>query len=85
MNRGNKLEYYKAIRDVADRIDALGLRYCGRMSTVMDLEYCAVDVEKLLTFDDANFTHDIAGIDKHFNRETLKFDNCFVPRAGVLA
>jgi hypothetical protein len=51
----------------------------------MDLCYCIdggcdLDLEALLKADDFNFSHDIAGIHNHLNRETKKLDNWFLPR-----
>ena len=57
----------------------------------MDLEYAndngkKLDVEKLLTFNDENFAHDILGISAHINRlygdDQGKLLDCFEPRCG---
>ena len=57
----------------------------------MDLEYAndngkKLDVEKLLTFNDENFAHDILGISAHINRfygdDQGKMLDCFEPRCG---
>jgi hypothetical protein len=42
-----------------------------------------LDLEKLLNFDNFNFTHDIAGIENHLDRKTGKLDNRFMPRCSV--
>jgi len=73
---------FEDIASVTNRIDKLKLTYGDRISTFMDLEYSNVDVRKLLSFDDFNFIHDIAGIARNFNRKTKRFDNCFTPRCG---
>lgn len=42
---------------------------------------CELDLEKLLTFDDFNFMHDVGGIANHINRTTGKLEDCFLPRS----
>ncbi len=74
---------YKEYDEVLNRAGKLGLSYSDRISMLMDLEFSNIDVEKLLTFDDFNFAHDIFGMKKHFNRVTKQFDNCFLPRANL--
>jgi len=58
-----------------------------RMSLIMDLHYCdmatPLDLDGLLATDDGNFIHDVAGIMRHFNRNTRKLDNCFYPRFAL--
>lgn len=41
-----------------------------------------LNLEKLLTFDDFNFLHDVLGIQRHLDRGTGKMMNCFVPRCS---
>ena len=41
---------------------------------------CQLDLKKLLTFEDADFFHDINGISEHINRNTGKLENFFLPR-----
>ena len=57
-----------------------------RLDVMMDLEYCnddiPLDFEKLQGFDEGNFGHDMSGIRRHFNRETLKLEDEFVPRCA---
>ena len=64
----------------------LGRGYC-RINLVMDL--CAadgvngnnpLDWDRLLSADDFNFMHDVAGICRHMNRETGELGGCFLPR-----
>lgn len=81
--------------DLMGRIADRGLKLFGdlvgdgisKIDLVMDLEYANEDIpldfEKLLGFDDGNFAHDIIGIYKNFNRETLRMDNFFLPRCAV--
>ncbi len=39
-----------------------------------------LDFERLLTFDDYSFMHDITGIDYSINRDTGKLGHLFSPR-----
>lgn len=43
---------------------------------------CPLDLDKLLAFEDFDFVHDVAGIDRHVSRDTGKLLNCFVPRCA---
>jgi hypothetical protein len=79
-----KLQMESAKRAV-NLADSLGFRY-DYTDAAMDLdaanEDCPLDFKALLGFDDANFGHDVFGIRRHLNRETLKLENCFVPRCA---
>lgn len=44
---------------------------------------CPVDWAMLLAADDLTFIHDVAGIQRHVNRETGKLEHCFVPRCAA--
>ena len=46
------------------------------------LNGCPLDLKKLLTFEDADFFHDINGISEHINRNTGKLENFFLPRCA---
>ena len=50
----------------------------------MDLQFAHehynLDLDKFLDFDNMNFAHDVIEIQRHINRESKTFDNCFVPR-----
>jgi GTP-dependent phosphoenolpyruvate carboxykinase len=57
------------------------------ISTEMDLVAvhkgcCKLDLEKLLKFDDFNFSHDISGISRYLDRNNIKLKDCFVPRCA---
>ncbi len=39
-----------------------------------------INLKTLLSFPDGSFFHDVAGIQKHIDRETGKMTDCFVPR-----
>ena len=59
----------------------------NRLGIEMDLTAthvngCELDLEKLLTFDDYNFAHDVVGIVKHIDRNTGELLNCFLPRCS---
>jgi len=41
---------------------------------------CPLRLQELLEADDFNFSHDIGGIYSHFNRQTKKLENFFMPR-----
>lgn len=41
---------------------------------------CPLRLDDLLAADDFNFMHDIAGIDRHLNRETGELEGFFRPR-----
>lgn len=42
--------------------------------------HTALRLTDLLTADDFNFGHDLAGIKRHINRQTGELENCFLPR-----
>lgn len=55
------------------------------MTTVMDVTAahangCPLRLHDLLAADEFNFAHDIYGINRHINRDTGKFEDCFRPR-----
>ena len=41
-----------------------------------------IDFDRLLGFDDFNFTHDVLGIDRHLDRDTGQLNNMFRPRSS---
>lgn len=54
---------------------------------LMDLEAvhcngCPLDFERLLSFPDADFGHDVFGIRRHLNRSTGKLEDYFLPRCA---
>ena len=54
------------------------------LTIVMDIECCYqdIDIDKLLSFDEFNFIHDVFGIYNHINRKTGELENCFLPRCS---
>ena len=41
---------------------------------------CPLDLERLANAPDADFGHDIAGINQNLNRLSFELENCFLPR-----
>lgn len=69
-----------------ERFEALGYR-SDRTTMLMDLtaaDGCngnmRIDWLKLLDAPAMDFVHDVAGIQRHINRETGRIEDCFVPR-----
>lgn len=79
----NKENFEKIVK-IAERAESMGMLAFDRISLIMDLEY--VNEQFNLRLDDffnaskLDFAHDIYGIQNNFNRQTLKMENCFVPR-----
>lgn len=77
-------ENFELIVEIAKRAERKNLLMFDRMSLIMDLEQATeqfnLKLKELLNADDFNFAHDICGIQNNFNRETLKMENCFLPR-----
>lgn len=78
---------YVTIGKIAARASQLarevGLQY-PHSDVFMDIahvhEICPLRLSELAEADDGNFGHDVFGIYRHFNRQTLKIENCFLPR-----
>jgi hypothetical protein len=72
------------ITDITHRAADMNIIHRDRLSFFMDIEAAhadiPIDLDALLSADEFNFYHDIIGIQSHINRETLKLDDCFVPR-----
>ena len=77
-------ENFELIVEIAKRAERKNLLMFDRMSLIMDLEQATeqfnLKLKELMNADDFNFAHDICGIQNNFNRETLKMENCFLPR-----
>jgi hypothetical protein len=41
---------------------------------------CPLHLDRLETAPDSDFVHDIAGIERHLNRQTFELMDCFSPR-----
>ena len=70
--------------EVAKRADEMNLLISDRMNFVMDLKvadkYFELDLDRLLTVDDSDLIHDVLGIQKNINRESMIIENQFLPR-----
>ncbi len=75
------------ISAICDRALSLSDQLTNRLELFMDIEYShrdiSLDLQRLLDFDDNNFMHDVTGIVCHFNRETLKVEDFFLPRCAT--
>lgn len=78
-------EIYETINKVVDRTDELNI-CTDRFTLFMDLtiawEKLNIDLDKLLTFKDIDFVHDIRGIQNQIDRKTKSFLNDFLPRCS---
>jgi len=80
-------ENLKTIGKIAERampyFEKHGIKTDG-LSIIMDIEYTnevnPLRLDELLNADEENFLHDVFGIYCHFNRQTKKLEDCFVPR-----
>ena len=81
-------EEHQLMSMIADRalreLKELGVTHMDKLTIVMDLAAthldCPLRLAELLETDSSNFIHDIAGINRHMDRETGKLIACFVPR-----
>jgi len=71
------------IFNVLERAENNNLLWKDRFTLFMDLDNSDLNWQKLNDFDDANFTHDIIGIQNNINRKTGKLDQHFLPRSGA--
>lgn len=80
MTKDEKLTIMK----IAERADEKGLLMFDRLSLIMDIEAVHAEIglrlEELLNADDANFAHDIVGIQQNVDRVNKMLTNCFLPR-----
>ena len=80
----NRREEKMTVVEIAKRADALGIMMNDRMSLMMDVEAVHAEIglklDELLKADDANFTHDIVGIQNNLDRKSKKLQNFFLPR-----
>ena len=88
MNWKTTKQDFEWIVKIADRARGIAERHGGDWpyrDVLMDLTAvhangCALRLEEFYNAPPFDFTHDIAGIAKHINRETGKLEGCFVPR-----
>lgn len=82
-------ELHADIMKVVDRVfDEQKINYPGdRLSLYMDLEatneIIPLDFDRFMESGDSDFYHDIAGIARHFNRETKQMNDGFCPRLAL--
>jgi len=79
------LELIGKIADRAVNVYAQWEIRAERRTVLLDLTACHFRIIKLrlgdmLTADDGNFMHDIAGINRHIDRQNHKLRDCFLPR-----
>jgi len=48
--------------------------------TAAHLNGCPLRLQELLEAEEFDFRHDVAGINRHINRQTGKLEDCFLPR-----
>lgn len=87
-----KKEFEKIVL-IADRAEWLNRKHGSpllheRMEWIMDIEGChcngcRLDLDVLLSMDDANFAHDVFGIIHHIDRGTGALKDCFSPRSAA--
>lgn len=81
-----KRQEIRTIGEIAER--ALQLPWPGGQPTKLDMlmditavhDRTPLDLDRLASADLGNFCHDIGGIRRHLNRETLELEDGFVPR-----
>ena len=75
---------FDIIVKICERAEALGISQGERITLLMDLENVHKNVglklADLLAADDANFAHDVCGIQRHINRNTGALEDFFLPR-----
>lgn len=80
------------IGKIADRAVAVYASHdirVARQDVLMDISTVHLSgsnklrLEEFLAADDQNFIHDIAGINRHLDRETGKLMDCFSPRFSL--
>ena len=79
---------YSTISKIANRAAKIASKQGANydyLTASMDIEavhknIMPLKLNELLKADNFNFTHDVFGIANHLNRETIKLENCFVPR-----
>lgn len=74
------------IKEIAQRASNLTDGKYDYMTVSMDFEACHkannLNLEKLLAFDDFNFMHDVAGVNRCLDHVTAELKNYFWPRCG---
>lgn len=89
-----KFKTTKAERELIDRIVArtmqlaksIDVKY-SEIDCAMDIKAChcngmKLDLKRLLSFPDFDFSHDVFGIRRYINRNNGQITDCFVPRCA---
>ena len=79
------------IARIASRAESLfielNMEVPDRIAMIMDIEYtheiCPLNLDAFHNASPGDFSHDIGGILKHFNRETKQLDDGFSPRFAL--
>lgn len=66
--------------DYRPLVDIFGL---ALTLTLVHLNTCPLDLQRLLEADDFNFLHDIRGIQRYLDTSTGGLRYCFIPRFAV--
>lgn len=82
----------RVIEQIIDRYEPIYEEAAGnrldRLTLMMDLcvthNNCPLKLQELLDGANADFVHDIAGIQRHINRRTGQLEDCFLPRYADL-
>ena len=79
---------HKIIMAIAKRAQGIEGLYGNIMHVSMNISAChangcPLDLQRLLDADDFNFCHDVAGIDRHINRDNGQLENFFLPRFAL--
>ncbi len=89
MNEMAKKNYEK-LSQIADRAfenNEIRCIYETRFPLILDLTYTdkviPLNLERLMSFSDSDFFHDICGIYGNFNRKTKQMENGFLPRCAI--
>ncbi len=86
LNWDTTREEMDLIRDIVKRARALlntDFIDLAMDITACHLNGCPLDLAGLLAARDADFGHDVLGINRHINRETGQLEDCFCPRHAV--
>lgn len=78
---------FETIVKICERAEVMGISQGERITLLMDLEHVHKNVglklDALLAADDANFAHDVCGIQRHINRTTGELEDFFLPRFAM--
>ena len=80
--RKEKLEAMGRIMDRAEKLGIMLQTQNPRVTLMMDLDYSLdfTQIEKLESFKDDSFIHDIVGIQRYMSRDNLTLEDDFMPR-----